>query len=515
MSRTQGYLVEESVLHAPARTQNRQVATLGRAGSLWRANVATFAWGAGVLCVVFVLNSLFSRYLFWDSYLDLAAGRHIAEHGVPRAEVLTLAAQGRDWIDQQWLAHLTYYQAWRLGGYGGVAALSNLLIAAAFGLLAMLMIHRNVVPHRAGYWSLLAFFACLGNTVIRAQSFSYLLLVVVLWAIVRDYADERQGRATWLLLPIFTLWANLHGAVLLGVAIFVAYAGSQAARQAIRGSRGSALRYAVVGALVALTPLATPYGPAIIGYYKSLIGNPVVGRFILEWSAPSFANVTSFGFIALLLLAVGVIGYGIGRGYRAPVPLLAITAATGVFAAQGVRYQAWFAIAAALTIADTIAHVRPVPIGFSPRVLRVAGFASAVVAVGALALLWRSSDATYERLVPRGAMDAVGQYTAVHPRAVVLADDVTSSALLWRYPGTSGRVGYDARLESYSHQELTAWFQYIGVMTPDWLAAADGYDVLVASRSSHPELVGRLERAPGWRTLYADEEGIALVAAGP
>ena len=512
MSRTEGSLADETMVLGPARSRAGDTGPLTRAVLLWRANAETLAWGLGALCLVFVLNTLFSRYLFWDSYLDLAGGRYIAEHGVPREEVWTLAAQGRHWIDQQWLAHLAYYEAWRAGGYGAVAALSNLLISSAFGLLAALMIHRGVAPHRAVYWSLLAFFACFGNTVIRAQSFSYVLFAVLLWVVVTDYTGKRHGRFTWLLLPVFALWANLHGAVLLGVAIFVAYAGAEAVRARLAGSRTAALRYALVAALAAATPLVTPYGPSILDYYKSLIGNPVVGQFILEWSAPSFANVTSFGFIALLLLAVGVVGYGLGNGYRAPLPLLGIAAATGLMATQGVRYQAWFVMAGVVVMGDTLAHVRPAPTGFSTRTVRLAGFASAAIAACALVFLLRTPGSTYERLLPRAAVDSVGRYAATHPDAAILADDVTSSALLWLYPGTSGRVGFDARLEAYSKDELTAWFQYIGVMTPDWLDATRRYDVLLASRSTHPELVKHLERLPGWRMLYADDEGVALVA---
>lgn len=497
-----------------------EIAPAGRASAWrWRLTLRTgldpraraaALWGAGVLCGVFALNALASRYLFWDSFLDLTAGRYIATHGIPHEEALTVAAQGREWVDQQWLAHLSYYGAWRLGGYAAVAALSNLLVATGFGLLTALQISRGVVPHRAFMWSFLAFAVCLGNTVIRAQSFSYPLVVLLLWLVLRDYEKADRTRGIWLALPVLVLWGNLHGAVLLGAAMVAGYAEIQALMHFGRGRRRVGMGYTALGALVLLTPLATPYGIGIIGYYASLIGNPVVGSFILEWSAPSFGNPLSFGFIGLLLLVVGVVGYGLGRGYRPPAPMLLVTAALALLAAHGVRYQSWFALVGVITAAEVLTHVRPVPPVLSPRVVRSAGVAAAILAASALVLFARTRDSTYERLTPRAAIDAAARYAVAQPHARILADDATASALLWRYPAVLGRVAYDARLEAYTQVDLVRWFAFVDVMTPDWDAAMAGYDVVVASRAAHPRLVDRLERLRGWRAVYADDRGIVL-----
>jgi hypothetical protein len=309
---------------------------------------------------------------------------------------------------------------------------------------------------------------------------------------------------------VLVLWGNLHGAVLLGAAMVAGYAEIQALMHFGRGRRRVGMGYTALGALVLLTPLATPYGIGIIGYYASLIGNPVVGSFILEWSAPSFGNPLSFGFIGLLLLVVGVVGYGLGRGYRPPAPMLLVTAALALLAAHGVRYQSWFALVGVITAAEVLTHVRPVPPVLSPRVVRSAGVAAAILAASALVLFARTRDSTFERLTPRAAIDAAARYAVAQPHARILADDATASALLWRYPAVLGRVAYDARLEAYTQVDLVRWFAFVGVMTPDWDAAMAGYDVVVASRAAHPRLVDRLERLRGWRAVYADDRGIVL-----
>src|SRR5207302_897930 len=90
----------------------------------WRS-AATGASVVAIGSLVFALTALSSRYLFPDTYMNLASGRYIAQHGIPHREIWTVAGQGREWVDQQWLAHLVYYGAWRVGGFPLLALLST------------------------------------------------------------------------------------------------------------------------------------------------------------------------------------------------------------------------------------------------------------------------------------------------------------------------------------------------------------------------------------------------------
>jgi hypothetical protein len=465
-------------------------------------------WIITVGFACFGVTALFSRYLFWDSYLDLAGGRYIAEHGIPRHEALTVAAQ-RTWIDQQWLAHWAYYEAWSLGGYPLVAALSSLLVASAFALLCALLLHRGVPPQRALLWTLLAFVACFGNTVIRAQSFAYPLFVLLLWAILED---ARRPRARFLLVvPLLVLWSNLHGTALLGIALVVGYSLFRIAVAARQGNGRLASLYTAAASGAALAVFANPYGFSILDYYKALIGNGVVSQYILEWAPPSLGSVFSLGFFGVAFLTVLAVAYAVGRGYRPAPVLLAIVSVLGLLATQGVRYQAWFVITAAVLAAEALAAVRPAPAEFPLRIQRLGALGVLLFALATVVALGRTTDGQFERLLPRKAASAAAAYATAHPKATILADDVTSSALLWLYPHTLRRVAFDARLEQYPQPLLRKWFTYLNGVPPGWPSLIGGYDVLVASRSAHPELVANLKRLTGWRLLLADSDGIALV----
>jgi hypothetical protein len=135
------------------------------------------------------------------------------------------------------------------------------------------------------------------------------------------------------------------------------------------------------------------------------------------------------------------------------------------------------------------------------------------VAVSMVALI-RTSDARFEQLQPRAAMSAAARYAASHPGADILADDTSSSAMLWKYPALYGRIGFDARLEQFDDRELKRWFRYMTVTGRNWPAATAGYEVLVVSRRDHPELASALIGLAGWRVIEDDPQGLALVRSG-
>jgi hypothetical protein len=468
------------------------------------------AWAVAVGLGCFAWNLFLSRYLVADSFLDLDAGRVIARSGIPHHEVFTVAAANRAWVDQQWLAHLLYYGAWSVGGYAGLAITSSLLIALAFGLLAGLMTSLGVPVQRAAAWTLLAFVACLGNTIVRAQSFSFALFVSLLWLLVADSRRDVFRRRFLLVLPVLALWSNLHGAVVLAIGLTVAYALVRTATAAVRRDQRSAFGYASTAGLAPLMLFANPYGFSVLGYYYRLLGRPLLSSYVTEWGRPSITSPLSWGFFVVLGITLAAVGYGALRGARPPWVLVLVAAPLLLAATQGVRYQAWFAVSGALLIAVTMASVRPAPPQLAPLALQVGAVFIVVFAATAIVALSRAQAAQFETLTARGAVTAAAVYAEDHPGVRILGDDLSSALLLWKFPRLHGRVGFDIRLEQYSDRELRRWFTYQSGSGRDWPATTQGYDVFVATESRTPSLVARLRGLHGWRTLYHDGSGIAL-----
>jgi hypothetical protein len=362
-------------------------------------------------------------------------------------------------------------------------------------------------------WSAAAFVVCMGNTVIRAQVLAMPLFVAMVWGLIDDADQPRFRRRVWLVVPMLVLWSNLHGSALLAALIVTAYSAYRAV--VLRSARESAVRYGSVAGLSLLTIFANPYGSGVIDYYRSLIGNSVVRQYITEWGPPSFGNVVSFGFIAMLLATCIVQGYALGKGRRLPVVQAGLLILTAVLASQGVRYQAWFGIMAAAVNGPTLAAIGRPPHELAAHVKRSLLGLVAAAAAATLIIVGATSGATFEQLQPTNAMAAAASYARAHPTARLLADDTTSSALLWKYPALQGRVAFDARLEQFDQNETRRWFKFITVSGADWMSATRGYDLVIVSRHDHPELARALASEPGWRPLYSDADGLVMVRTAP
>ena len=59
----------------------------------------------------------------------------VAEHAVPRTDMLAWTTAGEPWLDQNWGAQLVMYGIWRLGGFPLLTVVNALLAVAAWGLV--------------------------------------------------------------------------------------------------------------------------------------------------------------------------------------------------------------------------------------------------------------------------------------------------------------------------------------------------------------------------------------------
>ncbi|MGH2869573.1 MAG: hypothetical protein ACRDNK_18660 [Solirubrobacteraceae bacterium] len=245
--------------------------------------------------------------LLSDSYMTLYAGRWIAAHGIPHHEVFTVAARGRAWVDQQWLAELIDYETWRVGGYGVLGLLNALAIASSSAMLAALALRRGASLVLAVACCTLAAIVALPAEFIRAQNLALPLFVVLLALCLTDAEHDEPRRRIVLIVPLLVLWANLHGSVLIGVGLGCAYLTYRGLVMARRGQWMAASGYCALALVAGLTPLATPYGTHIITYYQELIGNPAVAAAAPDNRPPSLSAANSLFFFTPLGLTVAAL----------------------------------------------------------------------------------------------------------------------------------------------------------------------------------------------------------------
>jgi hypothetical protein len=135
--------------------------------------------------------------------------------------------------------------------------------------------------------------------VARAQLFSLTLFPLTLLLVRRE--AQQPSRRIWLLVPLFALWSNLHGAVLVGLAVAASYLLLDRARS----DRGTAL--AVLGSSVGAL-FATPGLARTADYYLGVLHSEPAARGYGLWAPLSLANPFDIVFvvIALILLTLAL-----------------------------------------------------------------------------------------------------------------------------------------------------------------------------------------------------------------
>lgn len=432
-----------------------------------------------------------------DTWYTLLGGRVVSRSWLPRGDTLTVLTQGKDWIDEQWLAHLFFYGLWSFGGWplGLLVLLATYL--GAFAVAAATARRLGASARSTAMAGVVCLVLAMGESGFRAQTLAYVLFALVLLVLLED--TVRPSRRVYLALPILVLWANVHGSVVLGAALVALRGLTVAATRRSVSPRAAGLVFAPW-----LCALASPYAPSLPAYYWRLLHNPALSRFVTEWQPASLKNQPLF----FVVLVAGL--FLAARERRASIfsrlALLA-TAAGGLLA---VRHVVWFALAAAAVLPsalDDLWHPEDAPRRRRFN-LAVAGGAVGALVVAVVAYA-SHSKAWYERGYPARAGDAVAAEAQRDSSARVFATERYADWLLFEHPGLAGRLAYDVRFELLSQRQLTAIARFRLEQGVDWQRAAEGYRLLVLDPRGDKGAVA-LFRRQGARTVYRDRDVVVL-----
>lgn len=450
-------------------------------GARWAASLG------GLLPVVAPLTMLglalvaASRALIQpDTWVALVSGREVADHGLPSVERLTLLAQGRQWVDQQWLGQLAIYGVDRVGGVGMVVSVCLAAMLTAFGFAAVSARTRGGSPGALIFWLIAGFLAGPTAALVRTQSLAILLYGVILWLILRD--PELRDRASLWTLPLLVLWANIHGSVLLGAGLVAAWAFQSMVRRGIRRLP------AVVLTLAPLAVLASPYAVELPGYYHRMLVAPPYGRQIVEWQRTTLANAPLFFAVA------GICALVIVARWRRLRPIDAIVLAlTFASALSTVRLTLWFGIAVLAIMPPLTSSSKSVKPSEFTRAS--AGLAVGVLLIVGIAALGWDSHRSYD-----GSSKVIKALRREPSTARVAAGFTLADWVLWEAPKLRGRVELDARAELLTKNEWHDLF----VFSP---AALRDYKLLVTDRA----FASRITRADRQWHLETADRGVVLL----
>jgi hypothetical protein len=297
-----------------------------------------------VLLIPAVLGSSSMIFNDGDVSWHIATGRWILDHrAIPHTDPFSFTWGGKPWVPIEWLAEVIYASAYRLAGYGGVAAL---VTAALMALHAVVYLNASRYI-RAALLPIVAMdFAIIPTMLARPHLLTWPLLAWWVWLLMRAREQDRAPPLVAALL--MTPWANIHGGYVFGLAIAGAF--GLEALVASEDKSHAFRQWLVFGLACVGTVFINGNGPEGVVHplrFTQLQMLPLID----EWK-PSNPATTPF-FFAVLAVTLALIAWKRPRLHW--VRWLLVGGLLGLALLQQ-RHQATFAIVAAMILPEGFAR---------------------------------------------------------------------------------------------------------------------------------------------------------------
>ena len=412
-----------------------------------------------------------------------ALGSEIASLGSIPTGVPYAAASSAHWVNVPVLGELAFHWLHALGGDRGLIVAQVIATTASLALLAADMRGRGAPDGARGVLLVLVLFAALPSfVVVRGQLFSLVLFALTI-LLLRTEARS-PSRRVWALVPLFALWANLHGAVLVGLAVAGAYLLLERLR------REPVVAVAVLLASVAalfLTPALLESG----AYYLGVMRSEAATRGEGLWAPLSLHAPFDVLFI---VLAVPLVAFALRSRLRLWEACSAV--ALAALAVHAGRNSVWLACFLAAPAAAGLGRTALGRLAVSRRAVALCCWAP----IGLLVL--GLTHQTPSREAGTRVRELAVSLAAGRP---ILADGLDAERLAL----DGHRVWMTNPLDAFSRRDQRAYLDWLDAKASgDSLLTAQGAVVLVA-RGSPPDR--RLARDPAFRRVARDAASVLYV----
>lgn len=491
--------------------------TVADAGTTAQRATWLFSWPLIVGMLVYLLLLLRGNDLLGDgdTYMHIAAGHWILQHrAIPTHDPFSHTMLGAPWTAHEWLSEVILATVHDMGGWTGLVAVTALAFAATLALLTRAL-QRSLEPIYALMFAAFAFGLTAGHLLARPHVLAMPLMII--WTFGLVHASE-SGRAPRLwLLPVMTLWANLHGGFTLGLALALAF-GLEAVLASRRTQRfARTIRsWAFFIALAVAVSLITPHGTqGILFTWQILFESSYALQFISEWQSPDFQK---FQLLEIWLLSG--LALVMHKGFKLPPIRLLLLLCLLHLALKHGRNAEFLGLLAPLFLATPFAAQwrqtqRPqqdmeVADRFFRKLAQPAGLGAILLALGFLILLPRWI-ANARPLQPPDSANAALAIRAVQEAGIkgpVLNDNRWGGYLI--YTGIPPFI--DGRSDMYGYHFLKEFVEALLLTKSTGLEnLLDKYKIAWTLLPPGSAAVTLLDHLPGWRRLYTDNVAVVHV----
>ena len=441
-----------------------------------------------------------------DFWAHAAIGRWIAEHHQIPHQTLFLWGGHSSWVAHSWLSQLFFYEIMHIGGPAFVLFLTALLNCVMVSLIWWLWNREKGLSFLApalfafGIWCAQARFN--PRPELFSAFFEVLLLVLL---VLTDQKYFCRRYLLWLI-PVFILWTNLHGGVLMGIALlFVTLIAETAQRLYQKESLRPALALGAVFIGCVAAMIINPFG---WHYYVALtqVGGAMFAL-IDEWKSPFIIPMLPPEALAsLFILAAFALFSWLGNAKRKW------------------SHLAWLLLALVMFIdarrnLELLALVSLIVIAANPQLLQKSLSANlqrwipAIATVYAVIMLIAAMPQNFNPLaptLPRGVADIVLREQKVNPNLRIFNDYLNSSYFQWRFAGHPPL--YIDLLNAYPAELLQKYFSVIHADAKGLKQFQELHVDLVAfgpytkANRQYP-LARYLDNSKEWKRIYHGDDG--------
>ncbi len=455
---------------------------------------------AVVACVVYAVMLLAGDQLLRDpdTYWQITVGNWIIDQrAVPQTDLYSWTMRGAPWISTQWLAQALFAATYRVLGWGGPVVLAALAVAAAFGLLTR-FVGRWLAPIPTLVLACAAFALAVPHLLARPHALAMPIMVAFVGGLIA--AMDRRAAPSLFLLPLMTLWANVHGGFVFGIALIAPIGLGTVCAAESDARKALMVRWAVFGLLAVAAACVTPYGWESILASRRILNLGQALALIGEWRAADFGHAGP-----LEIAVLSGFGLALWRGFRLTPIRAALTIGLVFMALSHVRNAEVLALLAPLVLARPLVEQTggaTTAIGTAARATSI-GLALLMVA-GTAAVLSIHRFAPDANTTPSAAVRALKERGI----ARVLNDYDFGGYLI-----SVGVAPYiDGRTELYGEAPMVAHNNFSGLQNPDdffRLIADERVEAtLLRTQSAATKLLDRLD---GWRRIYGDDLAVVHV----
>jgi hypothetical protein len=169
----------------------------------------------------------------------LKYGEYFMQHGsVLRDNTFSTLMPNYHWANTSWMTDVLSYLVFNAGGFLGLTLLSSLVVTVTFFFFSR--VAKLTLWDQSFLFPLLLYLVQPINAIsFRGQQLS-MLLIGILFYLISFY--PKKPKTLFLLIPLFLLWANLHGEFIFGLALFGGWIGLYLLTELVQEYKDGTLR---------------------------------------------------------------------------------------------------------------------------------------------------------------------------------------------------------------------------------------------------------------------------------